>query len=87
MEGISCIGMDSGVDTMISDGLRGVLISSGALLAYRRDERRVHMTRGYMSNDPTDLADTEENACHALQASRYIFIYLETLTNPISLHA
>jgi len=72
---------------MILGGLRGVLILSDELLAYKRDKRSAEMTGGYMSNDPTDLADTEENACHSFLASRYIFIYLETLTNPISLHA
>jgi hypothetical protein len=36
----SCTGMGLGVDIMILDGLRGVLISSGGLLGYPRDIRR-----------------------------------------------
>jgi len=37
MGAMCCIGMDLGVDIMILDGLRGVLISSGGWLGYRRD--------------------------------------------------
>ena len=35
MGAMFCIGMDLGVGIMILDGLRGVLISSGGLLACR----------------------------------------------------
>lgn len=89
MEGISCIGMDLGVGIMILDGLRGVLILSGELLAYRRDRRGVEVKRGYYRDDPADHTHREEHACDSSPASRYIFIwmYVECLTNPISLHA
>ena len=40
MGAMFCIGMDLEVGIMILDGLRGVLISSGGLLGYRRDIRR-----------------------------------------------
>jgi len=47
MEGMFCIGMDLGVDIMILDGLRGVLISSGRLLDYRRDIEDTEVRRGH----------------------------------------
>jgi len=47
MEGMCCIGMDLGVDIMILVGLRGVLISSGKLLDYRRDIEDAEVRRGH----------------------------------------
>ena len=46
MEAMCCFGMDLGVGTMILDGLRGVLISSGGLRDYRRDIEDAEVKRG-----------------------------------------
>jgi len=79
---------------MILGGLRGVSILSGELLAYRRDRRGVEIKRGYYRDDPTDHTHRDEHACDCSPgdcspASRYLFIwmYVEHLTNFISLHA
>ena len=47
MEVMYCIGMDLGVGIMILDGLRGVLISSGGLLDYKRDIEDTEVRRGH----------------------------------------
>ena len=69
MEGISCTGMDLGVDIMILVGLRGVSILSGELLAYKRDKKSAEVTRGFCCDDWTD-PDAEEYACDYRPASR-----------------